>query len=88
MKNEKQQCFFTYVIFSDKIHKYYIGSTSNLEKRLEEHNNGKSISTRNKGPWKLVFSKTHSNRYSATQMEKLIKSYKGGNAFKNLIIIN
>ena len=80
--------FFTYIIFSPKIGRYYIGSTLNLDKRLKEHNSGKTFSTRNKGPWELVFSEQFTNRHDAIIKEKLIKSYKGGNAFKKLICNN
>ena len=85
MKINSKNIFFTYIIFSPKIGKYYIGSTSDLDKRLLEHNSGKTYSTRNKGPWELVYSKQFENKHDALVMEKLIKSYKGGNAFKKLI---
>jgi len=80
--------FYTYVIFSQNTGKYYIGYTSNLEKRISEHNNGKTTYTRNKGPWVLVHSVELSSKSDAIRIEKLIKSYKGGNAFKKMIKSN
>jgi len=85
MKTENRETYFTYVIYSSNIRKYYIGSTSNLDKRLKEHNSGKTNSTRNKGPWILVFFEKQVSRHDAITREKQIKSYKGGNAFKKLI---
>jgi len=42
--------YFVYILKSESTGTSYIGHTSNLEKRLIEHNNGKSISTRKKRP--------------------------------------
>lgn len=36
-------------------HKYYAGSTSDLKSRIKYHESGKVISTKDKGPIKLVW---------------------------------
>jgi putative endonuclease len=41
---------YTYVIRSKKDKKYYTGTTSDLRKRLNEHNDNKVASTKNRGP--------------------------------------
>ncbi|MEW6714874.1 MAG: GIY-YIG nuclease family protein [Nitrospirota bacterium] len=46
--------FFVYILKSEKNGRSYIGHTADLQKRLIEHNNGKSISTRSGKPWKLT----------------------------------
>lgn len=51
--------FYTYVLKSLKDGKLYIGSTSNLEKRIKEHNGGKSVSTRNRKPFILIYYEQH-----------------------------
>ena len=48
--------FFTYVLLSEKSGKFYVGHTEDLTARLDRHNNGFVVSTRNKGPWKIVYS--------------------------------
>ena len=53
------------------------GHTSNLSKRLVEHNNGKSLSTRSKGPWKLVYQEEYSSRAEAASRERYFKSVEG-----------
>ena len=64
----------------------YIGSTSDLERRLTEHNRGKTTSTRYaKGTWKLIYSEQHKTFSEALAREKMIKSYKGGEALKKLL---
>ena len=47
--------YFVYSIQSENNpDRYYVGLTSDVERRLEEHNAGKSIHTNKFKPWKLV----------------------------------
>jgi putative endonuclease len=80
--------FYTYILQSQKSGRHYIGSTQDLKTRIIFHNKGKNPSTKNKGPWELVFSKTFETRAQAMQFEKKIKSFKGGNKFKELLNTN
>ena len=77
--------FYVYILQSEKSGKHYIGSTNDLERRLQEHNSGKNKSTRNKGPWKVVYTESYSGAREARQREYQIKSYKGGNSFRKLL---
>ena len=70
--------FYTYVLENPE-GKFYIGQTSNLEKRLANHNQtettqGKYI--RKNGPWQLVWSEELPTRSSAMKREKEIKGWK------------
>ena len=47
--------FYTYIIESEKTKKWYYGFTKDLEQRIGNHNRGWNKSTRDRGPWKLVF---------------------------------
>ena len=78
--------YYTYIIKSVKTGGYYIGSSENVEKRLHQHNNGKTKSTKNGIPWEIIAVEKFDTRLEAIRRELKIKSYKGGNAFKNLII--
>lgn len=78
--------YFTYIIRSIKTNKHYIGSCENVSNRIDKHNQGYNKSTRNKGPWILVYKESFNTRQEAYKREKKIKAYKGGRAFKNLII--
>ena len=49
--------YYVYILFSYKSNHYYIGSSSDPEKRLLRHNAGATTSTKHDGPWKIVFSK-------------------------------
>lgn len=57
----------------------------NPEKRLEKHNKGAVKSTKNRRPFKLIYKEKFKNYKDARIREKEIKSYKGGNKFKELI---
>jgi len=77
--------FFVYIIRSIKTKKYYVGCTNNIERRLKEHNNNKTFSLKNRGPFELIYKEEYSTLKEARKREKEIKSYKGGNAFKRLL---
>lgn len=74
-----------YILKSLQNNKHYIGCTDNLKRRLLEHNSGYNQSTSKDTPWVIVYSETFYNQQKAYAREKKIKSYKGGNAFKNLL---
>jgi len=68
---------FVYVLKSESTGSSYVGHTADLEKRLIEHNNSKSLSTRGKKPWKLVYKEEYTTRSEATLRERYFKSVKG-----------
>ncbi len=68
--------FTVYIIYSQKYNLYYIGSTSNIEDRLNRHNNNRSIFTKGKGPWDLVAKKEFESKSEAYQFELKLKSFK------------
>lgn len=77
---------YVYILKSIKNNKHYIGSTENLNKRIEEHNNGFGGGfTKTNKPWELICYKKCSSIKIARKEEIKIKSYKGGNAFKKII---
>jgi predicted GIY-YIG superfamily endonuclease len=55
----------------------YIGVTSDLRKRLFEHNNGKSSHTSKFLPWRLVTYIAFSNERKAETFERYLKSGSG-----------
>ncbi len=75
-----------YILQSNKNKKYYIGYSSNLDKRIKQHNLGLNISTKSGVPWNIIYTEVYDNKKDAWLREHQIKSYKGGEAFKNLLI--
>lgn len=55
----------------------YIGSTSDLRKRLDEHNGGKSAHTAKFKPWRVVTYMAFSDRTKAEAFERYLKSGSG-----------
>ena len=68
--------FYTYIIYSTTIDKYYIGQCEDLEKRLSDHNNSRSTYTKNGQPWALKWSKQSDTRSEAIAEERRIKKKK------------
>ena len=56
--------------------KYYIGSTDNLERRLIQHNNGYTHSTKRMGHMIVVFYQEYENLKDARMVESRIKKLK------------
>lgn len=47
--------YFVYILQSQKDNKFYTGYSSDVVKRLDEHNAGKVMSTKHRRPFKLVY---------------------------------
>jgi putative endonuclease len=56
---------YVYIIHSQHWQRYYVGSTEAVEKRLQQHNAGKSASTRAGVPWELVHTESFATRSEA-----------------------
>jgi putative endonuclease len=62
-----------YILYSSILDKFYTGQTEDMERRLEEHNRGKTSFSARGMPWTLVYSKECSSRSEAIKLEKFIK---------------
>ena len=65
-----------YILKSDKDGRYYVGSTSDLERRILDHNNSKVKSTKCGVPWKIVYDEVHVTLSKARSRENQIKRWK------------
>ena len=70
--------YYVYLIKSQKKDIFYIGCTSDLRKRLDEHNKGKSFYTKGKGPWEVRYYEAFFSKDDAFQREKRLKQHKRG----------
>ena len=52
---------------------YYKGFTTDVNRRLEEHNSPLGKYTSDKGPWKLIFIKSFQVKSEALKYEKMLK---------------
>ncbi len=79
--------FFVYILFSEKLNRYYVGTTDNVEKRLLEHNSGlyaNSFTTKGV-PWKLSLSYCCESSEKAYSLERFIKRMKSKKFIERLI---
>ncbi len=76
---------FTYILYSERLGKYYIGACTNMERRLYEHNIGHSIFTSNGIPWELKYCEEHQNLGEAKKRERQIKKTKSKKYIEELI---
>ncbi len=65
--------FFLYILRSNKENWHYIGSTSDLNKRIAKHNAGDVKSTKSYRPLKLVYSETFLTNSEARKREIFLK---------------
>ncbi|MCQ3935612.1 MAG: GIY-YIG nuclease family protein [Chloroflexi bacterium] len=65
---------YVYILRSHRLQRYYAGSTEDVERRLQEHNAGKSKSTRAGAPWELIHVESFENRSDAMLHERKIKA--------------
>jgi putative endonuclease len=66
--------YYIYIIHSQRLQRYYVGSTVSIEKRLQEHNSGKSSSTRAGVPWELIHVESFATRSETVLRERQIKA--------------
>jgi len=68
--------FYVYVLKSEKDKRLYIGYTDNLEKRVEEHSLGLNLSTRYRGPLRLIYYEAYLSSRDARIRESRLKKFK------------
>lgn len=76
-KKNNKMYYYVYVLISEKDNLFYTGYTSNINKRISLHNEGKVESTKNRRPLKLIYWEGCLNQQDATRREKYLKSGNG-----------
>jgi len=66
--------FYTYVLRSNKDGKTYIGFTSDLKKRIREHETGKVQATAHRIPLELIYYEACRSEKCAVRREKALKT--------------
>jgi putative endonuclease len=77
--------FATYVLRSKIDGRFYTGFTSDLEKRLNDHNSGKVFSTKRRIPLEIIYFEFCLNIDDAIHREKYLKTTYGKRYIKNRI---
>ena len=67
--------YYTYILFSLKSKRKYIGSTDNLKRRVAEHNQGIGGKyTKDNRPFKLIYYEAYLDKKDAQKAEKFYKT--------------
>lgn len=63
-----------YILRSKKDATLYVGYSSDVKKRVEEHQKGRVFTTRNKRPLEVIYCELYKNRKDAMHREKYFKT--------------
>jgi putative endonuclease len=76
---------YTYILFSAKLNKYYVGACTDLQKRLHEYNVGHSRFTSTRIPWEIKYSESFETLQEAKKRELFIKRMKSRKYIESLL---
>ena len=65
--------FITYILYSRKLRRFYVGYTTDMMKRLNQHNRGEGGYTQQGIPWSLIWMTSKPTRFEAESLEKKLK---------------
>ena len=77
--------YCVYVLQSERDLLLYHGFTTNIEKRIADHNAGKTISTAKRRPLKLVFCEFYLSKKDAMRREGYLKTSQGKRMLKLIL---
>ncbi len=79
--------YFVYILFSEKLNRYYVGTTDDVEGRLFEHNSGfyDGVFTSKGIPWRLCLSYSCDTSDKAYALERFIKRMKSRKFIEKLL---
>lgn len=76
---------YVYVLRSIKDGRFYTGYTTNLKRRLTEHNAGKVFSTKHRSPFELIYYEACRHQEDALRRERYLKTTYGKRYIKSRI---
>lgn len=76
--------FITYILKSKNFPKTYVGVTSNINRRISEHNSGRHSYTKRYMPWKVLYLEEFDNFAEARKREKYLKTTSGRRLMKKI----
>ena len=79
--------FIVYILYSQKLDRFYVGYTNQLERRISEHNRKKGKYTDIGIPWIIVYTEEFDSKKNAKNREKYIKKQKSKQFILDLIFL-
>lgn len=78
--------FTTYILFSKKLNRFYIGFTgSDIQSRLSKHLANHKGFTGKAKDWELVYKEVFATKQAAMEREKKLKGWKNNERIRELI---
>jgi putative endonuclease len=77
MNNDMPLPYCVYVLLSEKDENFYVGLTTDLKRRFDEHNQGRNTSTASRRPFTLVHAEFYLSKSDAERRETYLKTAKG-----------
>jgi putative endonuclease len=77
--------WYLYILRSLKDDNLYVGISKNPQKRLAQHNAGKTFSTCNRRPFELLHTENYKSAVEARKREKYLKSFSGAQEKQEII---
>ena len=79
------ETFFVYILYSESLNRYYTGYTKDVQKRLDQHNAGRTPSTKSGRPWIVAYTESFWDKSLASAREAEIKRMKSRHYIESLI---
>jgi len=77
--------FYVYVLQSLRDKKLYIGFSTDLTKRIKDHNSGGTKSTKTRRPFRLLYYEAHLSEKDARRREQYFKTEKGKSSLRQML---
>ena len=77
--------YYVYILKSKKNDNLYIGFSSDLKRRFQEHNRGLNFSTKADKPWQLIHYEAYLNKNDAVRREKYLKTSIGSHLIRRML---
>jgi len=77
--------FYVYILQSQQNGRLYVGRTSDLKRRVAEHNAGQNLSTKSYKPWSLIFYEAYTESDDVKRREKYLKTTQGSQTIKRML---
>ena len=82
---EMTKYYFVYLLESMQDNFLYVGFTEDVTLRLEKHNGGQVVSTKNHRPYRMIYYEAHLSKADALRREKYLKTSKGKTTIRTML---
>jgi len=78
--------YYVYILLSLKNKNLYVGYTSDLKRRIDQHNRGKTDSLKHRRPLKLIYYEAFLDKKDAMKKETFYKSGRGHEIIYKMLV--